>query len=70
KKFMIDAGNNFRMLTSNYINQLLNMYLKDKSGPAFVILGVGTKADQDDIDVGIIDDGTGNRHEFNRVISQ
>lgn len=70
KKFMIDAGNNFRMLTSHYINQLLKMYLDDKPCPDFVILGVGTKADQDDIDVGIIDDGTGNRHEFNRVISQ
>jgi len=70
KKFMIDAGNNFRMLTTHYINQLLNLFVDETSCPEFVILGVGTKADQDDIDVGIIDSGTRNRREFNRAISQ
>ncbi len=70
KTFMIDAGNNFRTLTSHYINQLLNLFVNRTSCPDFVILGVGTKADQDDIDVGIIDSGTRNRHEFNRAISQ
>jgi len=70
KKFMIDAGNNFRMLTSCYIDQLLNIFVDKKSCPSFVILGVGTKADQDDIDVGIIDDGTKDRQAFNRAISQ
>lgn len=68
--FMIDAGNKFRTLTSHYINQLLNLFVDVKSCPDFVILGVGTKADQDDIDVGIIDSGTKNRQEFNRAISQ
>ncbi|UCF69924.1 MAG: hypothetical protein JSW49_06915 [candidate division WOR-3 bacterium] len=70
KKFMIDAGNNFRMLTAHYINQLLPLFVDKERCPSFVILGVGTKADQDDIDVGIIDDGTRDRHEFNRAISQ
>ena len=70
KTFMIDAGNNIRTLTSHYINQLLNIFVDEESCPEFVILGVGTKADQDDIDVGIIDSATKNRQEFNRAISQ
>ena len=70
KKFMIDAGNNFRVLTAAYIDQLLEIFVDKKSCPEFVILGVGTKADQDDIDVGIIDDGTSDRQAFNRAISQ
>jgi len=70
KQFMIDAGNNFRMLTASYIDQLLNLFVDKTLCPAFVILGVGTKADQDDIDVGIIDDGKKDRQAFNRAISQ
>ena len=70
KEFMIDAGNNFRMLTSYYIDQLLDLFVDKKSCPDFVILGVGTKADQDDIDVGIIDEETKDRQAFNQAISQ
>ncbi len=69
KKFMIDAGNNFRMLTAHYIEELLNIFIEKEERPGFVILGVGTKSDQDDIDVGIIDDGKQNRKKFNRAIS-
>jgi hypothetical protein len=69
KKFMRTVGNNFRILTAHYIKELLNIFLKEEDCPKFVILGVGTKSDQDDIDVGIIDDGTCNRERFNRAIS-
>ena len=70
KRFMIDAGNNFRALTAHYIDELLDLFIDKKTCPEFVILGVGTKADQDDIDVGIIDNGKKDRQEFNRAISQ
>ncbi len=69
KKFMLTAGNNFRILTVNYIKQLLNIFIDKKSSPDFVILGVGTKSDQDDIDVGIIEDTHGDRMKFNRTIA-
>ncbi|NOR18077.1 hypothetical protein GQ543_10295 [candidate division WOR-3 bacterium] len=69
KEFMVNAGNNFRMLTTYYIKELLNIFIKKEKYPEFVILGVGTKSDQDDIDVGIIDDGKHNRKKFNRAIS-
>lgn len=70
KKFMLATGNNFRMLTANYIKELLNIFIDKKDHPDFVILGVGTKSDQDDIDVGIIDDAKGNRMKFNRAIAR
>lgn len=69
KNFMRNAGNTFRMLTANYINGLLDIFIPEKERPEFVILGVGTKSDQDDIDVGIIDDGKQSREEFNRAIA-
>lgn len=70
RKFMLNAGNNFRMLTAHYIKELLNIFVAKEGCPEFVILGVGTKSDQDDIDVGIIDDGKHNREKFNRAISR
>ncbi len=68
KKFMRNAGNNFRMLTTHYICELMKILMKKDLCPEFVILGVGTKSDQDDIDVGIIDDCTQDRVAFNRAI--
>lgn len=70
KEFMINAGNSFRELTARYIEALLDFFLDGISCPEFVIMGVGTKADQDDIDVGIVDDCRENRAAFNRVIAQ
>ena len=67
KNFMKQAGNTFRMLTANYISTLLDILVLDR--PEFVILGVGTKSDQDDIDIGILDDGSPRRVEFNRAIA-
>ena len=69
KKFMRAIGDNFRMLTANYIKELLDIFIDKTDSPEFVILGVGTKSDQDDIDVGIIDDGRGDRKKFNRAIA-
>lgn len=69
RKFMRNVGNNFRMLTVCYIKELLDIFIKKEECPEFAILGVGTKSDQDDIDVGVIDDGKRNREKFNRAIS-
>ncbi len=69
KDFMLSAGNNFRNLTARYIEELLYIFLDQTICPEFVIMGVGTKADQDDIDVGIIDDCKEHRDAFNRAIA-
>jgi hypothetical protein len=52
--FMMQIGNDFRELSRAYIENLLNIYIPKENRPEFFISSVGTRADQDDIDVGII----------------
>jgi hypothetical protein len=70
KEFMIQAGWNFRKLTANYMRRLLDLFIPEEKRPEFVICGVGSRADQDDIDIGIVDTGTDKREEFNRAIGK
>ncbi len=67
RDFMLTVGNNFRLLTATYIKELLEIFIK--TPPEFVVMGVGTKSDQDDIDIGIIDDGSEAREKFNRTVA-
>ena len=55
KKFMLRSGAAFRKLTAAYMEKLLDLFIPPAERPEFVICGVGTRADQDDIDLGIID---------------
>ncbi len=70
KKFMLDSGWEFRKITAAYMQSLLILLKEDKNIPNFVITGVGTRSDQDDIDVGIIDDGGEDRIWLNKVIDR
>ncbi|MEO0205862.1 MAG: hypothetical protein ABIL22_04210 [candidate division WOR-3 bacterium] len=70
RRFMRRAGNQFRYLTAAYIEELLQILKGENEFPRFVIMGVGTKSDQDDLDVGIVDDGTENRDFLNRIIAR
>lgn len=53
ENFMRRVGEAFRDLTAAYMSRLL-MLFGAYDDTDFVILGVGTRADQDDIDVGIV----------------
>lgn len=70
KQFMREAGNQFRSLTAVYIEKLLKIFLDKNKMPQYVIMGVGTKSDQDDIDVGIVDEGLENREALNSAIAR
>jgi len=70
KKFMLEAGRTFRYLTKCYMERLLDLFLDEKDKPEFVMLGVGTRADQDDIDLGIVHRGPGDSKSLNRAISR
>ena len=70
KEFMKRVGLEFRKLTTAYMDALLNLFLPAGERSQFVICGVGTRADQDDIDVGIIDDGGPKRSPLNQAIGQ
>lgn len=70
KKFMLRTGHDFRMLTAAYMKQLLRLYLPPNEKLKFVFLGVGTRSDQDDIDIGVVDNGEEYRDILNRCIGK
>ena len=66
--FMMRLGDDFRNLTKAYIERLLDIYLPKKNRPEFCISSVGTRADQDDIDIGIFTEEIADAEEFNKAI--
>jgi len=70
KQFMLNTGAEFRILTAAYMQTLLDLFSNSAPLPTFTMLGVGSLAHQDDIDVGVIDDGSQNREALNLVIGR
>ena len=70
KNFMLDVGKEFQLLNSTYMQKLLHLLSESEKLPEFIICSVGSLAHQDDIDIGIIDDGSPERIEFNRTIGK
>ena len=66
--FMIRFGSDFRLLTKAYMENLLDIYLPKKNRPEFCICSVGTRADQDDIDIGIFIEEIPDPTEFTKAI--
>lgn len=70
RSFMQQIGKKFRNLTGLYMKKLLDLYIDESERPEFAVCSVGTRADQDDIDIGIIDDGSPKRFAFNHAIGK
>ena len=70
REFMMQAGTSFRALSGAYMKKLLELFLEGKSVPRYAVIGVGTRADQDDIDVGVIDDGGEGRDDLNDAVGR
>lgn len=70
REFMMQAGVHFRALSGAYMKRLFDLFLKGKPSPRFAIIGVGTRADQDDIDVGVVDDGGSGRDVLNEAVGR
>jgi hypothetical protein len=70
RQFMLQTGTTFRTLSGTYIAKLLELLLEGKEVPRYAIIGVGTKADLEDIDVGVIDDGGPGRDTLNAAIAR
>ena len=60
--FLSRTGDDFRLLSGAYMSVLLDIFLQDQEHPPFMVCGVGTKVDQDDIDLGVIDRGKTDRN--------
>jgi len=61
-KFLFQTGLDFRLLSGAYMSVLLDIFLPQAHRPDFVACGVGTRVDQDDIDLGVIDRGEEQRY--------
>ncbi len=70
QKFMLDVGARLRALIATYMEALLDLFLPAEQRPEFVICGVGTRTDQDDLDIGVIDDGSPNRVHLHHALSK
>ena len=70
RDFMLQMGIDLRRLCGAYMGRLLDLFLPVEERPEFVICGVGTRADQDDLDLGLVDDGSDRRAAFNRAIGR
>ncbi|MBD3376393.1 hypothetical protein GF406_15265 [candidate division KSB1 bacterium] len=70
KEFMLRVGHDFRKLTAAYMEQLLELFLPPEHHLEYVFLGVGTRSDQDDIDLGVVDRGENGRELLNKAVSR
>ncbi len=70
RQFMLKTGVTFRTLSGTYMTKLLELFLAGKDVPRYAIIGVGTKADLEDIDVGILDDGGDGRDNLNEAVAK
>ncbi len=59
----------FALLVSTYIEQVLRVVLPPGTGP-FAILSVGTRGHQDDIDVAFIDGGCRDRRQLDQAFAR
>ncbi|MCK4915899.1 MAG: hypothetical protein KAS89_06985, partial [Candidatus Eisenbacteria sp.] len=70
RQFMLKTGVTFRTLSGCYMTKLLELFLAGKDVPRYAVIGVGTKADLEDIDVGVIDDGGAGRDSLNEAVAK
>lgn len=70
RNFITQFGIEFRNLTKIYLENLLNIYIPKEIRPAFFIISVGTRVDQDDIDAGVIIADNSDAKEFNMAFQK
>ncbi len=70
RAFMRQSGAEFRSLTAHYMQRLLDLFIARGEVPEYVLLGTGTRADQDDIDIGVVVSGEGDRDCLDRAVGR
>jgi len=70
RNFISQFGAEFRNLTKIYLENLLDIFIPVEIRPEFFIISVGTRADQDDIDAGVIIADDSNAGEFNKAFQK
>ena len=70
REFLRKTGDDFDVLIREYLTRILDIFLGDGPRPEFVVCTVGTRLHQDDVDMGIIDDGGPLRGSFNKAVGK
>jgi hypothetical protein len=70
RDFIRGVGDDFLRLIGGYMTRVLDLSFGDEPRPGFVVCSVGTRLHQDDVDLGIIDDGSKARVNLNRAIAK
>jgi hypothetical protein len=70
REFMLHVGHEVRQLAAGYMAELLRIFLPENYPGDFVFMGVGTRSDQDDIDVGVVDSGPELRGQLTSAIAR
>ncbi len=70
RQFLQRTGDDFGVLIREYLTRVLDIFLGDGPRAKFVVCTVGTRLHQDDVDMGIIDDGSPLRSELNKAIGK
>ncbi len=70
RDFLRLTGDDYSRLIREYIRRLLRLFLSGGQRPEFLICAVGTRIHQDDVDLGIIDDGSPARAALNQAIGR
>jgi hypothetical protein len=69
-RFLRGSGDAFESLVAAYVGRVLQLFLGEDERPEFVLCAVGTKYHQDDVDIGVIDDGSESRINLHRAIGR
>ncbi|RMF71882.1 MAG: hypothetical protein D6738_12915 [Acidobacteria bacterium] len=70
RDFLRRTGDDYSRLIREYIRRLLRIFLSGGPRPEFLVCAVGTRIHQDDVDLGIIDDGSPAREALNQAIGR
>ena len=69
-QFLLQFGQDYRTLTQAYMQNLIDLYLAGNKFPEFIICSVGTRTDQDDLDLGIITEGEEDLSHLNYALQK
>jgi hypothetical protein len=70
REFLRRTEDDFGVLIREYLARVLDIFLGDGPRAEFVVCTVGTRLHQDDIDMGIIDDGSPLRSDLNKAVGR
>jgi hypothetical protein len=70
REFLTSIGSSYSQLVVTFMRKVLDILVGAEELPPFVICGVGTMTDQDDVDIAVVVESKENRHALNSVLSR